>query len=199
MSKSKEDKNKKRKRSGTEYNEYGVTIKEERYVQELLKGKTQREAFMTAFPHTRKWKDNSIDSVASTTLKKEKVKQRYDNLTRQMQEHEQKKTLWTREEAIETLKYVIQSNKEDIERMENAHEGELILIADMMVAAKTKKESDKLLREYLKQKKQRRRTNVHNKGIIDSVAELNKMQGFNEENINLTGSVIFSGEDELED
>ena len=55
------------------------------------------------------------------------------------------------------------------------------------------------MREILKQRKLRRASQVNNKGIIDAVAELNKMQGFNEETINMNGTVVFAGEEELED
>ena len=58
-----------------------------------------------------------------------------------------------------------------------------------------------LVQLMLKQRKSRRASQVNNKGIIDAVAELNKMQGFNdnEETINMNGTVIFTGEEELED
>ena len=48
-------------------------------------------------------------------------------------------------------------------------------------------------------RKSRRASQVNNKGITEAVAELNKMQGFNEETINMNGSVVFSGEEDLED
>lgn len=57
-----------------------LTLKQERYVQELIKGKSQREAYRIAYPNSLKYKDTVVDSKASTLFKNGKVKERYEIL-----------------------------------------------------------------------------------------------------------------------
>jgi hypothetical protein len=114
-----------------------------------------------------------------------------------MRERETEKTRWTREQSIETLRYVIDVNRKDLERIDRAAEEELELLHQMMIEDPERATS--YIKEILKKRKARRASQVNNKGITDAVAELNKMQGFNEETINLNGTVVFEGEDELED
>ena len=60
-----------------------LTINQERYVLELAKGKSQREAYRIAYPNSKKWKDNSVDNKASLLLKNAKVMQRYQELMKE--------------------------------------------------------------------------------------------------------------------
>ena len=174
-----------------------LTKPQEIFIQELLKGNTQRQAYLKAYPSKKKWKESSLDSAASSLLKNEKVKTRYEQLLNKMREKEQEKTMWTREQSIETLRYVIDVNKKDLERINKAFEEELEMLQKLMIENPEK--APQYLQQILKQRKSRRASKVNNQGIIDAVAELNKMQGFNEETINMNGTVIFTGEEELED
>ena len=174
-----------------------LTKPQEIFIQELLKGNTQRQAYLKAYPSKKKWKESSLDSAASSLLKNEKVRTRYEQLLNKMREEETKKTMWTREQSIETLRYVIDVNKKDLERINKAFEEELEVLQKLMMEDPEK--APLYLQQILKQRKSRRASQVNNKGIIDAVAELNKMQGFNEETINMNGTVIFTGEEELED
>jgi phage terminase small subunit len=76
-----------------------LTPKQEKYVQELIKGKSQREAYKAAYPNSRKWKDKSVDEKACTLFANVKIKSRYDEL----QAKAEKKAVWTREQAINDL------------------------------------------------------------------------------------------------
>jgi hypothetical protein len=174
-----------------------LTKPQEVFIQELLKGSSQYEAYLKAYPSKKTWKRNSIDTEASKLFKNAKVKQRYDDLLQQMREEETKKTMWTRNHSIETLRYVIDVNKKDLERINKAFEEELELLQKLMQEDPEK--APQYLQQILKQRKSRRASQVNNKGITDAVAELNKMQGFNEETINMNGTVVFTGEEELED
>jgi phage terminase small subunit len=174
-----------------------LTKPQEIFIQELLKGNTQRQAYLKAYPSKKKWKESSLDSAASNLLKNEKVKARYEQLLNKMREKEQEKTMWTREQSIETLRYVIDVNRKDLERINKAFEEELEALQKLMQEDPEK--APQYLQRILKQRKSRRASQVNNKGIIDAVAELNKMQGFNEETINMNGTVVFEGEEELED
>lgn len=87
-----------------------LTIKQEKYVQGLIEGLSQREAYRRAYPNT-KMKDKTIDEEASKMLKNPKISQRYEEL---ISEHKAK-ALWTREEAVETLRWLKKKAEDDIE------------------------------------------------------------------------------------
>jgi CRISPR/Cas system CMR subunit Cmr6 (Cas7 group RAMP superfamily) len=172
-----------------------LTKPQEIFVQELVKGETQRQAYLKAYPKKKKIKESSLDVMASLLFKKTKIQERYSAVLNQMRDEEQKATKWTREQSIETLRYVINKNKEDLERVEKAYEDELTTIAEMVQQDPEKAAG--LMLSAIQRRKTRRMSNVYNQGIIEAVSELNKMQGFNEETINLNSSVVFTGEDEL--
>lgn len=56
-----------------------LTQKQEKFVQELIKGKSQREAYKAAY-ECEKWKDCNIDAQASRLFKNPKVRSRYQEL-----------------------------------------------------------------------------------------------------------------------
>lgn len=67
-----------------------LTLKQERFVQELIKGKSQREAYRIAYPGSAKWKESSVDCKASILFSNGKVKERYDEL---LKKHRRKQYL----------------------------------------------------------------------------------------------------------
>lgn len=56
-----------------------LTKKQEKFVEELIKGKSQREAYKTAF-NAENMKDETIDSKACLLYKKDKIRARYNGL-----------------------------------------------------------------------------------------------------------------------
>ena len=58
-----------------------LTLKQERFVQELVKGKSQREAYKLSYDASR-MKDATIDKRASELFRKGEIKGRYDELTK---------------------------------------------------------------------------------------------------------------------
>ena len=93
-----------------------LTAKEEKYVQGLVTGLSQRKAYREAYPNSIDWKDRTVDSRASELFKKSNVLGRYNEL---MEEHKNK-ALWTREEAINELKWLY---KQAIKSIEEQDEG----------------------------------------------------------------------------
>lgn len=174
-----------------------LTSAQEKFIQELIKGSTQRAAYKKAYPKRRNWKDGSIDCEASKLFKKPQIRQRYDELLQKFRSREEEKSRWSREEAIKTLRFVVDKNKQEIERIQDAAEEELELLAEQIKIEPER--ANALIKEMIQKRKSRRISSIHNAGIVSAVAELNKMQGYNEENINLNGVVTFVGEDELED
>ena len=87
-----------------------LTPKQEMFVQALIAGKSQREAYKEAY-NAANMKDETIDVRACELLKKSKVKVRYEEL---LEEHKQK-ALYTREEAINDLIWIKEEAKKDIQ------------------------------------------------------------------------------------
>lgn len=174
-----------------------ISIAQEVFINELIKGKSQRNAYLEAYPNKKHWKPGSLDTEASKLFKQTKIQQRYQEILDHLKNTEQEKTKWTREQSIETLRYVIDTNKEDLERIYNAAEEELKVLLEM-IKEQPERAVD-ITMAAIKQRQKRRVSSIHNGGIVSAVAELNKMQGFNEETINVNGNVIFEGEDQLED
>ena len=53
---------------------------QEKFVQGLMSGLSQRQAFLAAFPNSKNWKVESVDSKASSLFKSDKVQERYREL-----------------------------------------------------------------------------------------------------------------------
>ena len=176
-------------------NTYKITMQQETFVNEVLKGKTYTEAYKIAYPNSRKWK-KGVSETASRLAATPKVKALLEKGLEEFREREKLKTGWTREEAITQLKFVVETNRRDLERIEQAAEEELELLAK---AIQEDPENAAMLVNLMIQKKKATRANsVNNTGIISAVSELNKLQGYNEQTINMNGTVVFT-EEELED
>lgn len=94
-----------------------LTAKQEKYVQGLIAGLSQRQAYIKAYPNARKWNDNSVDSRASNLLKNDKVLTRYNEL---LDEHKNK-ALWTREDAVNKLIWLAERAMESIEGQDEGY------------------------------------------------------------------------------
>lgn len=57
-----------------------LTVNQEKFVQELIKGKSQREAYRIAYPKSLKWTDNAVDVNASKMFNNAKVKLRFNEI-----------------------------------------------------------------------------------------------------------------------
>ena len=86
-----------------------LTSKQEKFIQALVAGKSQRQAYKEAY-NAAKMKDETIDTRACELLKNSKVKARYDEL---LEEHKNK-ALYTREEMVNDLIWIKEKAKEDI-------------------------------------------------------------------------------------
>ena len=86
-----------------------LTGKQEKFVQELIKGKSQRQAFIAAGYSSKNKTDEYLDVRACELMKNRKVLDRYNELMGELK----KKALWTRERAIEELLEMLDDSKLD--------------------------------------------------------------------------------------
>ena len=87
-----------------------LTTKQELFVQRLIEGYSQREAYKFAY-NAENMKYETIDVRASKLLKEYKVNTRYKEL---IEEHKQK-ALWNRGKAEEKLLWLLDKSQESIE------------------------------------------------------------------------------------
>ena len=86
-----------------------LTPKQEKFVQALISGMSQREAYKEAY-NAANMKNEVIDVRASELLKKSKVKVRYEELVNENKQ----KALYTLEDSINDLIWIKEKAKEDI-------------------------------------------------------------------------------------
>lgn len=94
-----------------------LTAKQEKYVQGLVAGLSQRKAYRVAYPSSNKWKDATVDNKASALLREDEILARYNEL---MDEHKAK-ALWTREEAVSTLKWLVERSISSIDEQDEGY------------------------------------------------------------------------------
>ncbi len=63
-----------------------LTPKQEVFVNALVKGSSQRQAYIEAYPNAAKWKDESVDAKACYLLKTDKVQKRYQELLKKAED-----------------------------------------------------------------------------------------------------------------
>ena len=83
-----------------------LTDKQERFVQELIKGKSQREAYRIAYPRSVKWKNSAVDQNASKLLKNAKVLPRYNELRDRLIQEAEDECIVSAKEVIRELKRI---------------------------------------------------------------------------------------------
>lgn len=86
-----------------------LTAKQEKFVQGLVAGLSQREAYKQSYD-SKKMKDNTIDRKAFNLTKDGKIRARYEEL---MNEHKEK-ALWTREKAVSDLIWIKDKARESV-------------------------------------------------------------------------------------
>lgn len=80
----------------------GLTLKQEKFVQELIKGKSQREAYKAAY-NAKNMSDATIDVKASQLLKQDKIRVRYDTLRGKVVKRAENKAIITAEEILQGI------------------------------------------------------------------------------------------------
>ena len=177
-----------------------ITEQEEVFCQAIaVDHLTQRQAFLRAYPHKTYLAENSMDMAAWCMMQKGYIKERVKEIGETIRNNGNLQAIWTRENSIEKLKFVIDKNQQEMERIEGAFDTETAQILADYESCEDEKQQASLAKQLVEKMKKRRMTNIHNMGITQAVAELNKMQGFNETTVNMNETVKFTGEDTLKD
>ena len=128
-----------------------LTQKQEKYVQGLVAGLSQREAYKRAY-NAKNMKDTTIDARASKLLAEYKVNARY----RELIEEHKTKALFTRQEAVNELIWLYKQSKKSIEEQDEGYvrqgtSGAMLGALDRLVALELLDPINQLQHEKLKQ------------------------------------------------
>ena len=88
-----------------------LTPKQELFVQGIISGLSQRQAYRQAYPSAKKWRDNVVDNKASELLKSGEVLVRYRELLKQFSNM----SLWSREQAFNEYEWLKNKARASIE------------------------------------------------------------------------------------
>lgn len=87
-----------------------LTSKQEKFVQGLIKGLSQRKAYIEAYPKAANWKESTVDSKASTLFANGKVLERYQELLKKTQDE----AIMTSKERKKWLSDIVTSGEIDV-------------------------------------------------------------------------------------
>lgn len=99
-----------------------LTAKQEKFVQELAKGKSQREAYEAAY-NTSKMKPATIDKKASLLFKKGEIRGRYKKILEEAVEASDDNTVSIRKTIIDTSLAIVRANLGDILELKRGRGG----------------------------------------------------------------------------
>ena len=93
-----------------------LTDKQEKFVQECAKGKTQSDAYKIAY-NASKMKDSTVWRKASEELAKPHVKARFNELHDKIRDKAEQKAIFTVEGVLNDMKELIERNMEKDDRV----------------------------------------------------------------------------------
>lgn len=103
-----------------------LTDKQEKFVQELIKGKSQREAYKLSY-NTKKMTDKSIDELASRTFANIKVMSRYNEIHDRLVKEAEDETIITAKEILTELKHIAFDDIRNYLSFQGNKEGDIIV------------------------------------------------------------------------
>lgn len=178
------------------YEERRLTAKQEKFCQEIASGATQREAMLKAYPSRKNWTQQSLDVAASQLMNNKLIIRRLSELRASTE----KKVIWNRTRALNEINYVLEMNKKDMARIQDAYQDEIDMLEgkilqitasiaeckDMkQVIAKTKEVQD-ISEKIAKLKKQKRVNSTNINGILNATKILNRMYGLDITKVEVT-------------
>ena len=135
---------------------------------------------------------------ANQILKKANVAKRYKEMTEEMNKALIQQGLWTKDEAIEKLRDMINRNEEEQKRINETCNAEIDLLLIKIQEADTADKKEKLINQVMKLRKAIRNNTVNNNAILTAISELNKMHGYNSQEITLKRDEEFETDKKLE-
>jgi len=101
----------KAEKEGIEF--FGLSKSEERFVEELILGKSQRESYKNAF-NCKNFKDKTVDEKASRLFNTDKIQARYKQLKNKILQEAEKGTIMEGKEILQELTSIARSSLADV-------------------------------------------------------------------------------------
>lgn len=173
-----------------------MTYNQEMYVEYILQGYNHRTAFIRAFPSSKSKKPSLIDSQASQLFAKNEVQVYFNKRKAEILEECKNKAVWNKERAMGELIDLLDVNKKENLRYEEAFYDELDLIdkkiEELERQMKKPRTAKKLLIKLQKdvdawrwQRIQVCKRHISNKNvneaILSSIQQLNEIMDFKNE------------------
>jgi uncharacterized protein (UPF0335 family) len=164
--------------------------KEKKFLELLVIGEVPKwRAYDIAYPPRVRVNDGSTKYIeycsrkANQLLKKANVKKRYEIMQEQIKQSLVDRGVWTKEKGIEKLIDRIEANENEQKRINETYEAQIDMLLLKIQETQSANEKEKLLNQVMKLRKEIRNNTVNNNAIIQAVTELNKMHGFNAQEI----------------
>ena len=166
--------------------EIKLTPKQEKFVDEILCGKTQYEAYINAYPRAKKWKRNSVDSLASQLMQNTKIVQRLKELGWR----DKTEVFITRNRMLKRFDKLMEENEKELDRIKQAYERDKMLVMNelsqwMQLLNTPNIDKDgvqahinELTKRLVDMDKIRRINSVNMNGIIKAGDRINRMMGY---------------------
>lgn len=174
--------------AGKPIDENKQLTKKEQYFLELIviHAKNYGEAYDRAYPARKLNRTPEYCyQKGKRLLKKANIAKRYKEMTEEMHKTLQEYGKWAREDGINELLSMIEKNKKEQDRINETYDDMLNLLMLKIQEADTADKKEKLLQEAAELRLKLRNNTVNNNAIIQSVVELNKMHGYNSQEITL--------------
>lgn len=157
-----------------------LTAKQEKFVQNLLKGMSQREAYRNAYPKAKRWKDESVDCEASKLFNDTKVIQRYNDLLKKAEDEAIMSAVERKKWLTKVIKGEVKTITHDSEG--NEYENEAYM-SDKMKAVDILNKMDGEYIEKVRLSGDKENPVIAQATIIDNVAK--QMRDVNEDDVDV--------------
>lgn len=175
-----------------------ITLPEDNFVRDIMEGKSREQAYIDSFD-TDGMSEEDIKYKARLLFQRRHIRKHYQDIFQEMQDKLATGSAYTFEEGVFTLKRLKDKTLLQLEDVQMARDEEIDRLLDEIDQEKNPKKREKLFAEVNKLRRYRTVTTSESLAIQGAIAELNKMHGFNEENVNLGGVVNFIGGAEISD
>ena len=174
--------------------EVKLTPKQEKFVDGILQGKTQYQAYIDAYPRAKNWSRESIDSNATNLMKNTKILLRLKELGWR----DKTKVLITRDRMLKRIDNVMQKHEEELERIQQAYNAdkqrvmeELSQWMNVLTTPNINKEAvqahiNELTEKLINMEKQRTLNAVNTNSILKAADRINRMMGFDITKVEIT-------------
>lgn len=157
-------------------------------------------AYDIVYPARDKTRERSKDSLyrsCAKVLSKPNVRKKKVEMEQENKERLIEKCLWSKEQSIEQLKYIIESNRKENDRVNDTYNEQIDLFLTKIEETETANDKEQILNDILELKKKRRNSQINNNAILSAVTELNKMHGFNTQELIVKNKEEFEIDKEL--